>query len=57
MAISPVITRGYGSYSTVNLVPTRGYTSGTAAPAATYVQHIGRPHKIVPQPGFEYTGY
>jgi hypothetical protein len=27
MAISPVITRGFGSFGNVNLLPTRGFTA------------------------------
>ena len=27
MAIGPIITRGFGSFGSVNLLPTRGYTS------------------------------
>lgn len=32
MAVSPIITRGYGTYSTVNKVPTRGYLSASGPP-------------------------
>jgi hypothetical protein len=32
MAISAIVVRGYGSFGSVNLVVTRGYTSG-APPA------------------------
>jgi hypothetical protein len=35
MSISPIITRGFGSYSTVNYLPTRGYL------ALVVVQNIG----------------
>jgi hypothetical protein len=33
MAIGPVVTRGYGTFGSVNLVVTRGYAVGVAAPA------------------------
>ena len=32
MSISSVVTRGYGSFSNVNFIPTRGYKSGASAP-------------------------
>lgn len=35
MSISPVVTRGYGSFGTVNLVVTRGYSAGAAIVSAT----------------------
>lgn len=35
MSISPIITRGFGSYSTVNYLPTRGYL------ALVILQNIG----------------
>lgn len=37
MAIGPIITRGYGTFSTVNKVPVRGYTSGAVAPVLARV--------------------
>ena len=33
MAIETVVTRGYGTFGSVNLVVTRGYAVGVAAPA------------------------
>ena len=31
MSIATVVTRGYGSFSTVNKVPVRGYSHGVVA--------------------------
>ena len=43
MAIGPVVTRGFGSFGTVNLVLTRGYTA-----AAVTVPTQAGPHWRAP---------
>lgn len=30
MAIAPIVTRGYGAFGGINLLPTRGYAIGVA---------------------------
>lgn len=37
MSISTVVTRGYGSWGTVNFLPPHGYASGNAPPPPTIV--------------------
>ena len=42
MAIGPVVTRGYGTFGTVNLVVTRGYgTAGVVPVAAVTTPQVG----------------
>ena len=59
MAIGPVVTRGYGSFGTVNLVVTRGYTSTVAAvpglPGIEYAIGVGRLHYTTSGDPLHYT--
>ena len=43
MSIATVVTRGYGTFSTVNFLPTRGYSIGSVGPGGStlYVQKMG----------------
>jgi len=49
MSVGAILTLGYGSYGSVNLVPTLGYGGGTA-PAPAPSGGIPRRRKIYPEP-------
>ncbi len=46
MAIGPVVTRGYGSFGSVNLVVTRGYSASAAPVVETPLQEPYRPRAV-----------
>ncbi len=38
MSIGAILTLGYGSFGSVNLLPTLGYSSGAPAPSKPYLK-------------------
>ena len=48
MAIGPVVTRGYGSFGTVNLVVTRGYGATAAVPSGRPRRRALPPLRVLP---------
>lgn len=46
MAIAPVVTRGYGSFGGIALVPTRGYAPGSQALTAGHLSAVRHPASV-----------
>lgn len=42
MSVSPIVTRGFGSFGSVNKLPTLGYGIGAPATPYSFTMQVGR---------------